>query len=69
LLPQTPEVAVCHIAVYKLAAIALPLAALFGTDALEYRLNDAGATALLTDAAGLVKVKQISRRPAILKLA
>jgi acetyl-CoA synthetase len=62
LLPQTPEVAVCHVAVYKLGAIALPLAALFGTDALEFRLSDAGATALLTDAAGLAKVKQISPR-------
>src|ERR1044071_942831 len=33
LLPQSPEVAAIHIAIYKLGAIALPLAALFGTDA------------------------------------
>ena len=34
LLPQAPEVAVAHIAIYKLGAIALPLAMLFGPDAL-----------------------------------
>jgi hypothetical protein len=33
-----------------------------GTDALEFRLNDAAATALLTDAVGLAKVKQITPR-------
>jgi acetyl-CoA synthetase len=31
LLPQGPEVAAIHIAIYKLGAIALPLAILFGT--------------------------------------
>ena len=34
LLPQAPEVAAIHIAIYKLGGIALPLATLFGTDAL-----------------------------------
>src|SRR5438105_12501221 len=33
LLPQTPEAASAHIATYKLGAIALPLAILFGVDA------------------------------------
>ena len=31
LLPQAPEVAAIHVAIYKLGAIALPLAMLFGT--------------------------------------
>src|ERR1041384_769846 len=38
LLPQTPEAAVGHIAIYKLGAVAVPLAILFGVDALNYRL-------------------------------
>jgi acetyl-CoA synthetase len=37
LLPQTPEAAAAHIAIYKLAAIAVPLAIQFGADALKYR--------------------------------
>ena len=43
LLPQAPEAAVAHIAIYKLGAIALPLAMLFGADALAYRLQNSGA--------------------------
>ena len=43
LLPQTPEAAVGHIAIYKLGAVAVPLAILFGVDALSYRLANAGA--------------------------
>ena len=40
LLPQSREVAEAHIALYKLGAIAVPLAVLFGIDALAYRLAD-----------------------------
>ena len=43
LLPQTPEVAAAHVAIYKLGAVALPLALLFGTEALAYRLQNSGA--------------------------
>ena len=35
LLPQTPAVAAAHIAIYKLGAIALPLAMLFGVEAIS----------------------------------
>ena len=56
LLPQRPETAVAHIAIYKLGAIAVPLFVLFGPDALEYRLRDSGARALITDRDGLEKV-------------
>jgi acetyl-CoA synthetase len=56
LLPQSSEVAVSHVAAYKLGAIALPLAVLFGADALAYRLADAGVSALITNAAGLARV-------------
>src|SRR6476469_8225881 len=61
LLPQAPEVAAIHIAIYKLGAIALPLAVLFGPDALAYRLQNAGARALLTNAQGLAKITEIRR--------
>jgi acetyl-CoA synthetase len=61
LLPQSPEVAAIHIGVYKLGGIALPLATLFGTDAIAHRLQDSGAKALFTDAHGLAKVAEIKR--------
>ena len=57
LLPQMPEVAALHIAIYKLAAIALPLATMFGPEALEYRLRNSGAKALVTNAACLTKLR------------
>jgi len=59
LLPQMPEVAAIHGAIYKLGAIALPLATLFGTDALSYRLQDSGAKAAVTNAAGVAKLAAI----------
>ena len=59
LLPQAPEVAAAHIAIYKLAAVALPIAILFGPDALSYRLQNSGAKALLTNAQGLAKLAEI----------
>ncbi|WP_417670078.1 acyl-CoA synthetase [Roseibium sp.] len=59
LLPQAPQTAIAHIAIYKLGAIAVPLAALFGLDALKYRLNNSGAKGLVTDTAGLEKITAI----------
>ena len=56
LLPQSVEVAAAHIGIYKMGGVALPLAVLFGADALAYRLDNAGASVLLTDAAGLAKI-------------
>jgi acetyl-CoA synthetase len=58
-LPQAPEVAAAHVAIYKLAAVALPVAALFGPDALAYRLQNSGAKAVLTNAQGLAKLDGI----------
>ena len=63
LLPQCPETAIAHLAVYKLGAVAVPLATLFGIDALEYRLSDSGAKALVTGEAGLAKVARFETRP------
>jgi acetyl-CoA synthetase len=62
LLPQSPEAAIAHVAIYKLGAVAVPLSTLFGPDALEYRLDDAGVGVLLTDAAGRQKLASIRDR-------
>jgi acetyl-CoA synthetase len=59
LLPQTPAVAACHIAIYKLGAIALPLAMLFGVEAISYRLKDSRARVLITNAQGLAKLSNL----------
>jgi acetyl-CoA synthetase len=58
-MPQAPEVAAAHVAIYKLGAVALPIAILFGPDALAYRLQNSAAKALLTDAQGLAKFEEI----------
>ncbi len=68
LLPQSPEVAAIHIAIYKLGAVALPLAVLFGVDALSYRLQNSGAIALITNAWGVERVAEISSDLPTLKL-
>jgi acetyl-CoA synthetase len=61
MLPQAPEVAASHMAIYKLGAVALPIAVLFGPDALAYRLQNSGARALLTNAQGLGKLAEAKK--------
>lgn len=68
LLPQAPETAIAHIAVYKSGMIAVPLFNLFGADALEYRLQAAGVRALISDGTGLAKIAAIRDRLPDLKL-
>ena len=62
LLPQSPEAAIAHIACYKAGIIAVPLFTLFGEEALEYRLANAGAKAVLTDAANFPKLANLRAR-------
>ncbi|WP_438752097.1 AMP-binding protein [Pararhizobium sp. O133] len=62
LLPQSFETATAHAAIYKLGGIALPLALLFGVEALEYRLRDAGAAAIVTNRYGYEKIAEIRDR-------
>src|SRR3954451_420570 len=59
LLPQGVAIPVAHVAIYKLGAIAVPLAVVFGADALQFRLKDAGVKALVTNAASVAKVAPI----------
>jgi acetyl-CoA synthetase len=68
LLPQLPEVAAIHIAIYKLGGVALPLAVLFGTEALSYRLENSGAAALITNARGAERIAEIRKDLPALKL-
>ena len=60
-LPQRPETAVAHLAAYKLGAVALPLSTLFGPEALEYRLRDAGAKIVVTDGENLERVLAVAK--------
>jgi acetyl-CoA synthetase len=63
-LPQRPETAIAHIATYQMGGIALPLSHLFGPDALEYRLRDAGACSAVVDADTLPRIwPLLSRLP------
>ena len=62
LLPQNPWTATAHIAVWKMAGISIPLFTLFGEEALEYRLNDSAARAIVTNAEGLAKLSGIRDR-------
>ncbi|MET0279401.1 MAG: AMP-binding protein, partial [Pseudorhodoplanes sp.] len=68
LLPQTPEALIAHIAIYKLAAIVLPLAPLFGTEALAYRLQNSGAKALITNVQGVAKLSGLDEAASGLSL-
>ncbi|MCH8550881.1 MAG: acyl-CoA synthetase [Natronospirillum sp.] len=56
LLPQAPDTAISHAAIYKSGAIALPLFTQFGPDALRYRLSDSGARVVITNPDNLDKV-------------
>lgn len=62
LLPQCPEALIVHLAAYRLGAVALPLFTLFGPDAIEYRLNDSGAKAVVSNAEGIEKLLMLRDR-------
>lgn len=62
ILPQCRETPLAHIATYKLGAVAVPLAALFGEDALEYRLRDSGARVAIFDEQTAHKIARIRDR-------
>jgi len=56
ILSQRPETAIAHIAIYKLGAIAVPLSAAFGSDALEVRLRGSEPQAVLGERDSLERV-------------
>ena len=59
LLSQRHETAVAHVAIYISGMIAVPLFLLFGEDAIEFRLRDSGARAIVTDEEGVAKLNRI----------
>jgi acetyl-CoA synthetase len=59
MLPQRPETGVAHMACYQMGAIAVPISHLFGSDALEYRLSDAGVRVAIVDEGGLEKLAAV----------
>jgi acetyl-CoA synthetase len=63
LLPQSLEVALTHIAAFKAGLVSVPLFALFGEEALRFRLADSGTRLLVTDREGLAKIAPL--RPAL----
>jgi acetyl-CoA synthetase len=62
LLPQCPETAIAHVAIYQMGALAVPLSHLFGPDALEYRLGDSGAHVAIVDDSSLPKLLALRDR-------
>jgi acetyl-CoA synthetase len=55
-MPQRFECAIAHMAVYQLGAVAMPLAMLFGPDALAYRLQDSEARLALVDESAIANL-------------
>ena len=62
LLPQRPETAIAHFAVYQLGAVAVPLSFLFGPEALEFRLNNSEAKAAFVDPQSLPNLAPVRER-------
>src|SRR5271154_5822060 len=60
-LPQRPETAIAHMGLYRIGAIALPISKLFGPDALQYRLNNSSAKAILLEPDSVEKLDPIRK--------
>lgn len=59
ILPQCPEAAIAHVAIYQMGALAVPLSPLCTPEALAYRLGDAGAHLAIVDATILPTLRQL----------
>jgi acetyl-CoA synthetase len=63
--PQSEATALSHLALWKLGAVSLPLASLFGPDALAYRMSDAGVRLAIVSPENLSKVEQATSGMAV----
>src|SRR3954452_10602596 len=61
-LSQSLELPIAHLAAFRSAMISIPLFALFGEDALEFRLSNSQAKAIVTDKSGWDKLTKIRDR-------
>jgi acetyl-CoA synthetase len=61
-LSQSLELPIAHLAAFRSGMISIPLFALFGEDALEFRLSNSEAKAIITDEAGWDKLAKIRDR-------
>ena len=61
-LSQGAELTLCHLAGYRMGAVVLPLFTLFGEEAVEYRLANAEASAVITDMSQLSKLLALRDR-------
>jgi acetyl-CoA synthetase len=61
-LSQSLELPIVHLAAFRSGLVSVPLFALFGEDALEFRLADSGAKAIVTDEGGWEKLSKIRDR-------
>ena len=61
-LSQSLELPIAHLAAFRSGLISIPLFALFGEDALEFRLSNSAARVIVTDEAGWRKLAKIRDR-------
>ncbi len=61
-LSQSVELPVVHLAAFRSGLVSVPLFTLFGEDALEFRLANSGAKAVVTDETGWEKLAKIRDR-------
>ncbi|WP_426409377.1 acyl-CoA synthetase [Bradyrhizobium ganzhouense] len=61
-LSQSLELPIAHMAAFRSGLISVPLFALFGEDALEFRLSNSQARAIITDEAGWEKLTKVRDR-------
>ena len=61
-LSQSLELPIAHLAAFRSGLVSVPLFTLFGEDALEFRLANSGAKAIVTDAVGWQKLQKIRGR-------
>jgi acetyl-CoA synthetase len=61
-LSQSLELPIVHMAAFRAGMVSVPLFTLFGEDALEFRLSNSGAKAIVTDEAGYEKLSKIRDR-------
>ena len=66
-LSQSLELPIAHLAAFRSGMISIPLFALFGEDALEFRLSNSEAKAIVTDESGWEKLAKIRDRLPALK--